>query len=71
MTRGIEPKRLNYARAEMLRARAAELLRELAAFTDGEEDSVEDGAEPDPEYIDALSDACLHLDSACIALDRI
>ena len=62
---------LNYSRAEILRGRVADLLQELAAFTDAEEDRVEDGAEPDPEYIDALSDACLLLDQACISLQRI
>ncbi len=62
---------LNYTQAEILRGRVADLLQELASFTDAEEDAVEDGAEPDPEYIDALSDACLLLDQACIAMERI
>ena len=62
---------LNYSRAEILRGRVADLLQELAAFTDGEEDAVEDGAESDPGYIDALADACMALDSACISLERI
>ena len=64
-------KALHYSQAEILRGRVADLLQELAAFTDAEEDAVEDGAEPDPEYIDALADACLALDSACISLQRI
>lgn len=58
-------------KAAILAGRMDELLRELAAFTDGEEDLIEDGAESDPEYIDALADACLALDSACIAMGRI
>ena len=62
---------LNYSRAEILRGRVADLLQELASFTDAEEDAVEDGAESDPEYIDALADACLLLDQACISLHRI
>ena len=62
---------LNYSQAEILRGRVADLLAELARFTDGEEDRIEDGAEPDPAYIDALSDACLLLDQACIAMERI
>ena len=64
-------KSLNYSQAEILRGRVADLLQELASFTDAEEDAVEDGAESDPEYIDALSDACLLLDQACISLQRI
>ena len=62
---------LNYSRAEILRGRVADLLQELASFTDAEEDAVEDGAEPDREYIDALADACILLDQACISLQRI
>ena len=62
---------LRYSQAEILRGRMDELLKELAAFTDAEEDAIEDGAEPDSEYIDALADACMALDSACIAMDRI
>lgn len=65
------PKSLRYSQAEILRGRIVDLLQELAAFTDGEEDLIEDGAEGDPEYIDALADACLALDSACISLERI
>lgn len=64
-------KSLNYSQAEILRGRVADLLQELAAFTDAEEDAVEDGAENDPGYIDALADACLLLDQACISLQRI
>ena len=62
---------LNYTRAEILRGRVADLLAELTRFTDAEEDRIEDGAPADPEYIDALSDACLLLDQACIAMERI
>ena len=62
---------LNYSRAEILRGRVADLLQELASFTDAEEDAVEDGAESDPEYIDALADACILLDQACVVMERI
>ena len=62
---------LNYSQAEILRGRVADLLQELASFTDAEEDAVEDGAEDDPDYINALSDACILLDRACISLQRI
>jgi hypothetical protein len=62
---------LNYSQAEILRGRVADLLQELASFTDVEEDRIEDGAEPDPAYIDALAEACLKLDEACIALEGI
>jgi hypothetical protein len=64
-------KQLNYQQAETLRGRIADILQEMASFTDAEEDRIEDGAPADPEYIDALSDACLHLDEACIAMERI
>ena len=64
-------KQLNYQQAEILRGRIADILQEMASFTDAEEDRIEDGAPADPEYIDALSDACLHLDEACIAMERI
>ena len=62
---------LRYSQAELLRGRVADLLQELSAFVDAEEDAIEDGAENDPAYIDALSDACLLLDQACIAMERI
>ena len=62
---------LRYSQAELLRGRVADLLKELSAFVDAEEDAIEDGAENDPVYIDALADACLALDSACISLERI
>ena len=65
------PRSLHYSKAELLRGRVSDLLQELAAFTDAEEDAVEDGAEPDSEYIDALADACILLDQACIAMERI
>ncbi len=64
-------KQLNYQQAEILRGRIADILQEMASFTDAEEDRIEDGAPANPEYIDALSDACLHLDEACIAMERI
>ena len=62
---------LNYSQAEILRGRVVDLLQEMAAFTDAEEDAVEDGAESDPEYIDALADACILLDQACVVMERI
>ena len=62
---------LNYSKAEILRGRVADLLQELSAFVDAEEDAIEDGADNDPVYIDALADACMALDSACISLERI
>jgi hypothetical protein len=49
----------------------AQLLQELSAFVDGEEDRIEDGAENDPEYIDALSEAAVLLDKACIQMSRV
>jgi len=64
-------RQLDYSRAEVLRGRIADLLQEKAAFTDAEEDRIEDGATPDPSYIDALSEACLKLDEACIAMEGI
>ena len=36
---------LNYSRAEILRGRIADLLQEMSAFTDAEEDRIEDGAD--------------------------
>ena len=62
---------LRYSQAEILRGRVADLLQELSAFVDAEEDAIEEGAENDPNYIDALADACMALDSACIAMERI
>ena len=62
---------LNYSRAEILRGRIADLLQEMAAYTDAEEDRIDDAASPDPSYIDALSEACLKLDEACIAMEGI
>ena len=58
-------------KAAILAARMDELLKELAAFTDGEEDLIEDGAESDPEYIDALSEAATLLDRACVQMARV
>ena len=49
----------------------ARLLQKLSAFVDGEEDRIEDGAEDDPDYINALSDACILLDRACIQMARV
>ena len=63
--------RLNYAQAELLRGRIADLLQEMSAFTDAEEDRIESGATNDPAYIDALAEACLKLDEACIAMEGI
>jgi len=65
------PPSLRYSEAIELEWKMAQLLQELSAFVDGEEDRIEDGAEPDPDYIDALADACMALDSACISLRRI
>jgi len=65
------PKSLRYSQAEILRGRISDMLQEMASFTDAEEDRIEDGAPADPDYIDALSDACLLLDQACIAMERI
>ena len=65
------PKSLRYSEAIELEWKMAELLQELSAFVDAEEDAIEDGAEPDPGYIDALSEAALLLDRACIQMARV
>lgn len=65
------PPSLRYSEAIALEWKMAQLLQELSAFVDGEEDRIEDGAEPDPDYIDALSDACILLDRACIQMSRV
>ena len=64
-------KQLNYQQAEILRGRIADILQEMASFTDAEEDRIEDGAEPDPDYIDALSEAAVLLDKACVQMARV
>jgi len=64
-------KRLRYSEAIELEWKMAQLLQELSAFVDGEEDRIEDGAEPDPDYIDALSEAAVLLDRACIQMSRV
>ena len=64
-------KQLRYSEAIALEWKMAQLLQELCAFVDGEEDRIEDGAEDDPDYINALSDACILLDRACIQMSRV
>ena len=65
------PKSLRYSEAIELEWEMARLLQKLSAFVDEEEDRIEDGAEPDPDYIDALSEAALLLDRACIQMARV
>ena len=65
------PRCLRYDEAIRLEWRLNELLQELSAFVDEEEDAIEDGAEPDPEYIDALSEAAVLLDRACVQMSRV
>lgn len=65
------PRSLRYSEAIELEWKMAELLQELSAFVDEEEDRIEDGAEPDPDYIDALSEAAVLLDRACIQMSRV
>lgn len=62
---------LRYSEAIALEWKMAQLLQELSAFVDAEEDAIEDGAENDPEYIDALSEAAILLDRACIQMARV
>ena len=62
---------LRYSEAIQLEWKMAQLLQELSAFVDGEEDRIEDGAEDDPDYINALSDACILLDRACVQMSRV
>ena len=64
-------KSLRYDEAIKLEWKLNELLQELSAFVDEEEDRIEDGAEDDPDYINALSDACILLDRACIQMARV
>lgn len=64
-------KQLRYSEAIELEWKMAQLLQELSAFVDEEEDRIEDGAEDDPDYINALSDACILLDRACIQMARV
>ena len=65
------PPSLRYSEAIELEWKMADLLQELSAFVDGEEDRIEDGAEPDPDYIDALSEAAVLLDKACVQMARV
>ena len=65
------PKSLRYSEAIELEWKMAQLLQELSAFVDEEEDRIEDGAENDPDYIDALSEAAILLDRACIQMARV
>ena len=62
---------LRYSEAIELEWEMARLLQKLSAFVDEEEDRIEDGAEDDPDYINALSDACILLDRACIQMSRV
>lgn len=64
-------KQLRYSEAIELEWEMARLLQKLSAFVDEEEDRIEDGAEDDPDYINALSDACILLDRACIQMSRV
>ena len=64
-------KSLRYSEAIELEWEMARLLQKLSAFVDGEEDRIEDGAEPDPDYIDALSEAAVLLDRACVQMARV
>ena len=65
------PRSLRYSEAIELEWEMARLLQKLSAFVDEEEDRIEDGAEDDPDYINALSDACILLDRACIQMSRV
>ena len=65
------PPSLRYSEAIALEWEMARLLQKLSAFVDGEEDRIEDGAENDPEYIDALSEAAVLLDKACVQMARV
>ena len=65
------PRSLRYSEAIELEWKMAQLLQKLSAFVDEEEDRIEDGAEPDPDYIDALTEAAVLLDRACIQMSRV
>ena len=65
------PRSLRYSEAIELKWEMARLLQKLSAFVDEEEDRIEDGAENDSDYINALSDACILLDRACIQMSRV
>lgn len=65
------PPSLRYSEAIALEWKMAQLLQELSAFVDAEEDAIENGAEDDPDYIDALSEAATLLDKACIQMSRV
>ena len=62
---------LRYSQAIELEWKLNGLLQELSAFVDAEEDAIEAGAEPDPDYIDALSEAATLLDRACVQMARV
>ena len=64
-------KQLRYSEAIELEWEMARLLQKLSAFVDEEEDRIEDGAENDTEYINALSEAAILLDRACIQMARV
>ena len=64
-------RQLRYSEAIALEWKMADLLQELSSFVDAEEDAIEAGAEPDPEYIDALSEAAVLLDKACVQMARV
>lgn len=66
----MQSKTLRYSEAIQLEWKLHDLLQELSAFVDAEEDAIENGAEDDPDYINALSDACILLDRACIQMSR-
>jgi len=67
----MQSKTLRYSEAIQLEWKLHDLLQELSAFVDAEEDAIENGAEDDPDYINALSDACILLDRACIQMARV
>jgi len=63
--------KLRYHVAQQMRWKIGQLLQEMSEFADDEEDAVEAGAKPDDMYIEALAEACLHLDKARIAMAAI
>ena len=65
------PRSLRYSEAIALEWKLNELLQEFSAFVDEEEDRIEDGAENDPDYIDALSETAILLDRACVQMARV
>ena len=62
---------LRYSQAIELEWKLNGLLQELSDFVDAEEDAIEAGADPDPDYIDALSEAAVLLDRACVQMARV